>query len=257
MLHRALLLTSIVVFVVSVGATLSLLARSMPRGRFEESAAYPAGLPTAVAGSSVPTPVGAVPAPPVIGPVIGHAGPVASPAAAALPAAAASPAAQPAPATPAAATKPAETRQAAPAKPAEVPPLATIEVDWPKAMELNRSDTLTVTLQKREDGSASASASAPNHVVAEATFVPLVPPVISSPGVSAADLDVFALVRLDAPCFKPDARDFDLQPISEMPLTWTFSIVAVCDGTQRIGLTVYTVAISRRSNEQVGQRLPI
>jgi hypothetical protein len=180
------------------------------------------------------------------------------------------------PAVPAAPAKPAEAKPAAAPKPAAAapasapmigdvqtaptessPPSASIKVDWPKAMELNRSDTLTVTLQKHDDGSMSATAAAPNHAAVEATLGPLVPPIISSPGVSAADLDIYALVRLDAPCFKPDARDFDLQPIADMPLTWTFSIVAVCDGTQQIGLTVYTVAISKRSNEQVGQRLPI
>jgi hypothetical protein len=235
MLHRVLLLTSIVVFVVSLGATFSLLARSTSRGHSEDLATYPSDLPAPAASAS---------ATPVIEPVIGHAPiPAPSPSAASPGTAAATPVVQQAPA-------PSSTTQTS-------PPRDAIKVDWPKSMELNRSDTLTVTLQKREDGSFSASASAPNRAAVEATLGPLVPPIISSPGVSAADLDVFALVRLDAPCFKPDSRDFDLQPISEMPLTWTFSIVAICDGTQRIGLTVYTVAISRRSNEQVGQRVPI
>lgn len=136
-------------------------------------------------------------------------------------------------------TTEAATGTAAPIPSTSVPePLLVIEAEWPKRLEVGRSDTIRISLIRVSDKAYFPTIEVAGHTASVSTAIN-----IGTPGVSAAeamgpDYEAFAIVYLAAPAFNVSLASSELQPLDQPRLDWTWNILSDQANPQVISVTI-------------------
>jgi hypothetical protein len=127
-----------------------------------------------------------------------------------------------------------------------------IEAEWPKRLEVGRSDTIRISLIRVSDKTYVPTIEVAGHTASVSTAINIGTPGVSAPAAMGTEYEAFAIAYLAAPAFKVSLASSESQPLDQPRLDWTWSILSDQANPQ-----VITVTIEVQWKAKDGSNVPI
>jgi hypothetical protein len=118
-------------------------------------------------------------------------------------------------------------------------PTIAIEAEWPMRMDINRSDSIRLSLVRAADDESVPIIEAASHTVVAATLVPVEgTPEVSIQKAFGPGYVASAVARLEGTAFEISPVETDYQSLDQPRITWRWDILALELGRQAIDACV-------------------